>query len=254
VERSVAIARKWVNDCVQSHKTCSENTVSELPTRILDLTSRCATSLALIESRDGPTKGCYATLSHCWGAAHFISTKRETLEKHKTSIEWDELPKTFQDAIVVARALGIRFLWIDSLCIVQDDKADWERESRCMATIYSKSFLNIAATGSADSTGGCFSRRHLMHVSPTCSTESFPVEKAYHDDESLIPTIFVRPSFDLVHHRIRHTFELRRFSTRCQGYTAAFKSLGLPGETSRPSNAPFPSFRDDYGMQIRPHL
>jgi hypothetical protein len=71
----------------------------------------------------------------------------------------DMLPKTFQDAIIISRSIGIRYIWIDSICIVQDSPEDWEKESARMADIYSNSFLTIAATASPDSQVGCLFRR-----------------------------------------------------------------------------------------------
>jgi hypothetical protein len=140
----------------------------------------------------------YATLSHCWGKADFIQTTKETLDQRKQGIKWADLPRTFQDAIEIVRALNIQFLWIDSLCIVQNDDLDWKRESACMAGIYSNSFLNIAATGSFDSSGGCLSQRRLMRISRNLDIQSFPVNA--HSDTAN-STVFVRPSFDPVHHR-----------------------------------------------------
>jgi hypothetical protein len=67
-----------------------------------------------------------------------------------------DLPATFQDAITFARYIGIDYLWIDSLCIIQDSNNDWQKESNFMESVYSNGFCNIAATGAADGSGGCF--------------------------------------------------------------------------------------------------
>ena len=67
-----------------------------------------------------------------------------------------KLPKTFRDAVSVTRALDVRYIWIDSLCIVQDDLEDWEQEAAKMASIYENSFLTIAAVDSPNSNGGLF--------------------------------------------------------------------------------------------------
>jgi hypothetical protein len=75
------------------------------------------------------------------------------------AISYDEMSKSFKDAIVVARALGIRYLWIDSLCICQDDYNDWEREAAKMGSVYSNSYLTISITGAKVGTIGCFVRR-----------------------------------------------------------------------------------------------
>ena len=75
------------------------------------------------------------------------------------------LPKTFQEAILVTLRLGVRYLWIDSLCIVQDDQDDWRRESSEMYSIYSGGALTIFATDSVDSQGGLFRKPSLFDLS-----------------------------------------------------------------------------------------
>jgi hypothetical protein len=69
------------------------------------------------------------------------------------------LPLTFEDAIVATRRLGARYIWIDSLCIIQDDPADWERESSSMADVYRNATCNIAASAAHDSNGGLYRDR-----------------------------------------------------------------------------------------------
>jgi len=91
-----------------------------------------------------------------------LKTTQETLDLHKARIPWQSLPKTFQDAIEFTRRLGVRYIWIDSLCIIQHDKEDWERESAKMYEVYRKSYLTLAATSSANAEGGCFSRDPLF--------------------------------------------------------------------------------------------
>lgn len=69
------------------------------------------------------------------------------------------LPQTFQDAIAVTHNLTIRYLWVDSLCIIQDDPQDWQRESSRMASIYGNAYLVFSATHAAQESQGCFSSR-----------------------------------------------------------------------------------------------
>jgi hypothetical protein len=114
-------------------------------------------SIKLRES-DGES-GHYITLSHCWGTSTQFTTTRASLAAHQLSIDFNALPKTFQDAIIITRAQGVRYIWIDSLCICQDDGEDWQRESAKMATVYSNSYLTIAATSAKDSFVGCFAAR-----------------------------------------------------------------------------------------------
>jgi len=98
----------------------------------------------------------YAALSHCWGKSRQFTTTTATIEQHKLNIELSLLPKTFQDAIVFCQKLRIEYLWIDSLCIVQDDRADWELEAAKMGSIYENAFITLAAAGAADDDGGLF--------------------------------------------------------------------------------------------------
>lgn len=103
----------------------------------------------------------YTTLSHCWGSdQNVLKTSKDNIEELQTGITWMELPSVFRDAIELTRSLGCNWIWIDSLCIVQDCEAEWRDQSRKMADIYSNSFLNIAATSSRDGTGSCFTKRY----------------------------------------------------------------------------------------------
>jgi hypothetical protein len=101
----------------------------------------------------------YATLSHCWGNAKTLKLTTGTFSTFLEGIPWSLLPKTFQDAINVALEFGVQYIWIDSLCIRQDDPMDWQIESAEMCNIYQGSFLNIAASGAVDGTVGCFFER-----------------------------------------------------------------------------------------------
>ena len=105
-------------------------------------------------------------LSHCWGddTSLLIKTLKDNIEDWKRRIPLAMLPQTFVDAVRITRDLKIRYLWVDSLCIIQDDPQDWERESAEMASIYKNSYLTIAATASKDSSEGCFRSRKPFSV------------------------------------------------------------------------------------------
>ena len=87
------------------------------------------------------------------------------------SIPFEELPKTFQDAIQLTRILGPPYLWIDSLCIIQDSEKDWKAESVRMGEIYRHGFFNIAAVAASDGTHGCFMERDYMTTLPVLTEE-----------------------------------------------------------------------------------
>ena len=108
----------------------------------------------------------YAALSHCWGAKQLFTTTTSTLHLRKTNLNWDSIPATFQDAIRVTRGLSIRYLWIDSLCIIQDDIADWESESSKMGAIYQGAQIVIAASASPDAEVSFLAPRQTPYAKP----------------------------------------------------------------------------------------
>jgi hypothetical protein len=99
----------------------------------------------------------YTTLSYRWGKVHPLKLTTETRCQLSYGIPCQDLPKTFADAIEITRSLGLEHIWIDALCIVQDDERDWERECTRMADVYRHGYCNVAALEAEDSHGGCFS-------------------------------------------------------------------------------------------------
>ncbi|OIW24848.1 HET-domain-containing protein [Coniochaeta ligniaria NRRL 30616] len=149
--------KSCLEECTTSHKGCRGTTEVKIPTRILDIdalrngTEDHHADVHLI--RTSPTqKTRYATLSHSWGPDgidfKLTESRRAAFEER---IPFADLPATHQDAIVLARKLGLRYLWIDSLCIIQDSEADCQRETAMMGDIYSNSYLTIAAVSSPSS-------------------------------------------------------------------------------------------------------
>ncbi|KAH7411709.1 heterokaryon incompatibility protein-domain-containing protein, partial [Phaeosphaeria sp. MPI-PUGE-AT-0046c] len=110
--------------------------------------------------------GHYACLSHSWGGLQPLRTTLEpdTLADFKKGIEWSQLPRTFQDAVVVARKFGIQYLWIDSLCIIQDSPEDWRVQSALMAKIYQNAVITIAGSASSNPHQGLFREAEKAHV------------------------------------------------------------------------------------------
>jgi hypothetical protein len=95
------------------------------------------------------TKGAaarYLTLSHCWGSATPLQTTKANIGSHLHNIPLPTLPQLFRDAITLTARLGHKYLWIDSLCIIQDSTPDWDRKSSLMSSIYANSALTLAAT------------------------------------------------------------------------------------------------------------
>ncbi|KAH6879991.1 heterokaryon incompatibility protein-domain-containing protein [Thelonectria olida] len=178
---------QWIQNCQANHSRCpkqwagGDHGTRWYPTRLLDLESldTLRGPTRLIETTREHPQGCYMTLSHCWGTQPIIRLTSENFDAFCQRIAFEDLPKTFQDAVVITRKLGIRYLWIDSLCIIQagpESKDDWLRESSVMDQVYRNSFLNVGATGAVDGRDGCFRDRDYMEVfrpailKPECMT------------------------------------------------------------------------------------
>ncbi len=145
----------WLQTCLTSHKQCGQVSTSSLLTRVLDVSACDNHNLVRLVS-GADIQGVYATLSHCWGNLTVQTCSRASISELRRTVPWESLCKTFQDAILVARGLSIKHLWIDSLCIIQDDDDDCQREIGNMASIYSNGYVNIAAAASLNGSGGCF--------------------------------------------------------------------------------------------------
>jgi hypothetical protein len=81
-------------------------------------------------------------------------------------IGWTSLPPTYQDAVTVCQALNIDYLWVDSLCIVQDDKRDWAYEASRMANVYEDAVVVIGASSSSDPNESFLSKRDNWRCEP----------------------------------------------------------------------------------------
>lgn len=144
------LIREWLRVCDDTHQCRPTN--SFLPTRVVDVGKDNASSpVRLYSSKQGEAER-YAALSHRWEARNELETFclfRSNIEELHSNIDFNKLPKTFQDAIIVTRALDIQFLWIDSLCIIQDDSEDWAAEAKLMEDVFSSAYCTIAASPKA---------------------------------------------------------------------------------------------------------
>ncbi|CAI6340578.1 unnamed protein product [Periconia digitata] len=159
-----SVIELWLQDCVDHDQCGSRNNSEFIPTRLLKLTVHESDCSFRVVSRSEVEAGShYLTLSHCWGTQEW-DEKLILTQSNKSSLEQEQsisiLPNTFKDAFEVLKRLGERYLWIDRFCIQQDSLDDWRVESACMKEVYSNSYLNIAALGSDNDSGGCFYNRH----------------------------------------------------------------------------------------------
>ncbi|KAK0615590.1 HET domain-containing protein [Bombardia bombarda] len=160
-------ARSWLDDCIENHvesSFCTTPAEAELPTRVLHVGLDDGV-IRLIETHGKVAR--YICLSHCWGQAQIITTTKSTLPDRMREIPMHALSNTFRDAILLTRRLGVQYIWIDSMCILQDDIDDWNFESARMMDVYSRAYLTIAATHSSDGNGGLFVDTPDVEISGT---------------------------------------------------------------------------------------
>jgi hypothetical protein len=151
---------EWIEYCEKNHTQCGDQCPQSMPTRLLDLLSEGGSDcIKLVELAEDTTAMPYATLSHCWGGmVPECRTTKLTLDDRLNGIPLGQLPKTFQEAVVFTRKLGIRYLWIDTMCIIQEDEDDWQRESKRMCTVYGNSVVTLAAVHAENASVGLFSK------------------------------------------------------------------------------------------------
>lgn len=179
----IGTVKSWIGRCGREHD-CYPAVPHFLPRRVIDVGfGPPYPDPRLYEPYQ--ERAHYVALSHCWGKKQSLTTERATLRARRQGFSLSVLPKTFRDAIYVTRELGIRFIWIDSICIIQDDRycmlfellegtclikaikpnanvhrLDWEIESSKMAAIYKSSYLTIAAALAPDDHHGFLQPRN----------------------------------------------------------------------------------------------
>ena len=163
-----AFMKEWLRVCQETHNhgnpsmllsngvagdATAKISSTELPTRVVDVGSLDRPMLQLV-SCEAMTSHEYIALSHCWGQGSMFRAIKDNFDTLQRKIDFHLLPRSFQDAITVTRALKMRYLWIDSLCIIQDDERDWENEAARMQQVFSNATCVIAASAASSSAAG----------------------------------------------------------------------------------------------------
>lgn len=178
---STALWHRWFNTCFESHATCrsvAQRLQTYSPKRLVELLLDNHGNLSMWRLVHTLTIGTvpYFTLSHCWGPSQPPRSTMDTISELSNSSSVDGLPQTYRQALAIFNSMGYKYIWIDSLCIVQDDAKDWETESSLMGLTYHHAVCNIAATWAANGGDGCFSTRDSSTVCPTFTKLGFKVD------------------------------------------------------------------------------
>jgi hypothetical protein len=170
--------KSWIHEC--ESQECGNNRGfyqdTILPTRAIDVGLDSAQTLRVVETHG--SKGMYATLSYCWGRQKNVTLRQENIHQFETNIDVNSLPQTIQDAIAVTRKMSIPYLWVDALCIVQDDEVEKAKEIARMQDIYSCSAVTIIASGASGADEGFLSLEETYTISPHRGSVVIPVRLA----------------------------------------------------------------------------
>ncbi|KAI9708912.1 MAG: hypothetical protein M1820_003606 [Bogoriella megaspora] len=155
--------RYWLQACEQkhAHPNCSRSGKATLPRRVIAIGQGIPPKVHLHETEGEVDR--YIAVSHCWGDCSSAKMTTDNLAQMQKQISFQNLPKTFRDAITVAQNLGIQYIWIDSLCIIQNSVQDWEVESAKMCDIYSDAYLVIVAASAASDNIGFLQDRPQLY-------------------------------------------------------------------------------------------
>ncbi|RMZ68497.1 Glycoside hydrolase family 61 [Pyrenophora seminiperda CCB06] len=189
------LAERWLQECKRDHEACWERqqTAPPLPRRVLRIVKNGSNTVRLCE--EVKDNAPYMCLSYRWGnPADNLRTMRSNIENHMLNIPMDSLPLLFRQFIDLARFFEIDYIWIDSLCIIQDDQEDWKAEATKMASVYSNSWLTIAATAAGGPGENLFRKRETTTIE-SCDG-SFKVQATRHfpddpddDTEDVFPLL-----------------------------------------------------------------
>lgn len=158
-----------MDECHSNHDTCREAQQQEwMPTRLVDISDYEKGYARVVDSSTLP-KGSgevYLALSHCWGRKPFPVMSHANKEAFERGVLISSLGLNFQDAMFITRQIGFRYIWIDSLCIIQGSAKDWNNEAPLMNKVYKNAFLTLGALASQDGHGGLFRDRDPEMTNP----------------------------------------------------------------------------------------
>ena len=178
----LSVASSWLRDCLKCHMTCQQlyREDKQLPTRVIDVGSAGEIHEPRLVATNS-AHGSWAALSYCWGGESSFILKADNLQNMMNGIPTESFPVTLRDAAQVARSLGIRYLWIDALCILQDSPEDWALEAARMGEVYRGAKVRISAINSPRTGSGILGEREAPSLNcrlkwdPTRDGDSTPV-------------------------------------------------------------------------------
>ncbi|KAI9780657.1 MAG: hypothetical protein M1839_006598 [Geoglossum umbratile] len=161
----LAIASGWLGDCLKNHDSCKPPTEFQKPPKRLINVGTETQNPFLVETSTGSQQLKWLSLSYCWGEEPSMKLTTDTMDMLKNGVPLNKFDPTIQDAILVTRALGITYIWIDALCIVQDrNTKDWNEQASKMNEIYGGSTVTLVVASSNSVRNGFLKKRELQYI------------------------------------------------------------------------------------------
>ena len=184
ISSSIPQIQLWLQTCLETHRSCRSALNSRLPARVLHVGQTDESSIYLVEPQDNTA---YICLSYSWGKSEFLKLTTKNLQACREGILVDSLPTSFQHVIELARRLDVKYVWIDALCILQNDKRDWEVEGSKMADIYQSSLLTVAMSNGSNPDQDCLPKIEIETI------DSIQARLIYHFLDYFLPNGFYFP-------------------------------------------------------------
>ncbi|KAK4901762.1 hypothetical protein LTR27_001534 [Elasticomyces elasticus] len=143
---SLNTARGWLRQCLEIHQNCPQPSRTFMPRRMVEATSDGQRSSFRVKDTYPDHVEPYAALSYCWGGDQTFKTTKAKLEHYRNGQAASVLTRTISDALITTMRLGLRYIWVDSLCVIQDDEKDKACEVAQMAKIYVNATVTIIAS------------------------------------------------------------------------------------------------------------
>lgn len=170
-----------MHECQRTHSKCSSRSNTFVPTRLLHVSG--TPQNPTIKLTTTPRVAPYATLSYCWGGDQEAKTLKSNFASYQDHIDFSTLPATIQDAAIVTIQIGLSYLWVDAMCIIQDDENDKMKEIAKMHAIYRSSRITIAPSEAATSKTGFLRPRDMWR----------PIKMKARFDENVFSDVLLIP-------------------------------------------------------------
>ncbi|KAL2130147.1 hypothetical protein VTI74DRAFT_6836 [Chaetomium olivicolor] len=175
---------QWLADCSSTHPECRPLSDSPLPTRLIEVAPEGVEGTPRIASTKG-RRGKYAALSYCWGGDQSGMTLQSNFASRLQRLDTAVLSKTVRQAIQTTKRMGLRYIWIDAICIIQDDDADRTTEISQMCEIYRQACITIVAANATSASDGFLENR---------SEPSPPTQMPFWGPNGELSCVFVHPA------------------------------------------------------------